>query len=99
MKGSNPPISPVLFFFFFLLRARETLDTRKHQKRKTKVERQVDHEFEKIEREKLEAKEKRMIANDQVRVFFLSSFLFFFLFSFSAELTRLLLGSGSNRVV
>ncbi|GAA5968208.1 hypothetical protein JCM3765_003704 [Sporobolomyces pararoseus] len=32
---------------------------------KTKVERQVDHEYEKIEREKLEAKEKRMIANEQ----------------------------------
>ncbi|GAA5998579.1 hypothetical protein JCM5350_000717 [Sporobolomyces pararoseus] len=32
---------------------------------KTKVEKQVDHEYEKIEREKLEAKEKRMIANEQ----------------------------------
>ncbi|GAA5902773.1 CCDC25 family protein [Sporobolomyces salmoneus] len=31
---------------------------------KTKVEKQVDHEYEKIEREKLEAKEKRMIANE-----------------------------------
>ncbi|GAA5937582.1 CCDC25 family protein [Sporobolomyces koalae] len=31
---------------------------------KTKVEKQVDHEYEKIEREKLEARQKRQIANE-----------------------------------
>lgn len=35
--------------------------------RKTKVTREVDHEYEKIEREKEEAKRKRLIATEQVR--------------------------------
>lgn len=52
-----------------------------HTDRKTKLEKQVDHEYEKIEREKQEAKEKRMIANELVRPTLFPSLLSAFLSS------------------